>query len=319
MKRIVIHSSTLFLAVVVLVSAAFAIGGVCGGAIPCECGDTVTADRTLVCSVDPIAKPPACTGDPNTPNDGHGLFVDADVTLNLGGCTIRGADGGVGVTLADGADVTAGKIVGFAIGVLGASEHVTVTGLRISETSDAAIDIVGEDTVIANNVLQRNEGTGVRVDAGNVTVRQNRIEDSGGCGMQLNGPHLTIDRNILLRNGECGIRIITVLGGNVVRNQVKYTSEGRGVIFENAHDLDVSLNVSLSADDDDPSTTGLHGFHILSPSTNNTFSRNVSSYNDGFGIRDESTGTGTRGTGNTYDRNRCTGNGLGKSSPAGLC
>ena len=42
--------------------------------------------------------------------------------------------------------------------------------------------------------------------------------------------------------------------------------------------------------------------------------------NGGFGIADDSTGTGTSGTANTYTQNICgRGNGAGRSSPPGLC
>ncbi len=33
---------------------ASAIGGSCGGVVPCECGDELTSSRTLVPGVDPI-------------------------------------------------------------------------------------------------------------------------------------------------------------------------------------------------------------------------------------------------------------------------
>ena len=49
------------------------------------------------------------------------------------------------------------------------------------------------------------------------------------------------------------------------------------------------------------------------------FDRNRSDYNGGVGILDTTTGGGTGGTANTYTNNRCTGNDLGPSSPAGLC
>jgi hypothetical protein len=53
------------------------------------------------------------------------------------------------------------------------------------------------------------------------------------------------------------------------------------------------------------------------------FDRNRADYNGrpaaGFGIEDSTAGGGTGGTANTYATNGCTGNGLGPSSPPGLC
>jgi hypothetical protein len=53
----------------------------CGGDVPCGCGSTVIADRTLVSGTDAVTTT-VCTGD--------GLFVDPGVTLDLGGSTLRG-------------------------------------------------------------------------------------------------------------------------------------------------------------------------------------------------------------------------------------
>jgi parallel beta-helix repeat protein len=309
MNRFWVRPSILFvIASIAFLSPPPALAADCG-VTPCSCGDTVTADRTLECGIDPITAPPPCGGD--------GLIVNPGVSLNLGGCTIRGADGGVGVQLGQGALVEAGKIVGFATGVSAASDAI-VRVVRISETSTAGIDAAGDGIRIDRNVLQRNEGIGISAVGNTITVVQNRIEGlndvTTGCGLIVEGSDNVVDRNIVLRGGACGIHI-SGADGNVVRNQAKYTQAGPGFVFDGATGQEVTLNTSLGAEDD----SSFHGFHVLSTSTGNTFARNISSSNDGFGIKDESVGTGTSGTGNTYTRNNCTGNALGNSMPDGLC
>ena len=54
--------------------------------------------------------------------------------------------------------------------------------------------------------------------------------------------------------------------------------------------------------------------------TGSRFDRNRGENNGGFGIADDSTGTGTSGTANAYARDALRrGNGAGSSSPPGLC
>jgi hypothetical protein len=316
-NRIVARPSILFLiASIVLLSPPPVLAALCGGGTLCSCGDLVGANHTLTCGVDPVTID-LCFGD--------GLTVANGTELSLGSCTIRGVGVGEGVHLEPGATVEGGKVVQFAIGVF-AEQVGTVRGVRVSETSGVGVDVAGNGSVIERNVLQRNLGIGIRVGnappafpspPGNVTVRQNRIEDNAGCGLVVSGPNNLVDRNVLLRNGECGIHIRNALEGTVVRNQVKYTEAGPGFIFENADKLQVSLNISLGAGD--PGDSNSHGFHVSSTSTENTFRRNVSSHNKGYGIRDESSGTKTSNTANTYVLNNCAGNALGNSLPGGLC
>jgi hypothetical protein len=59
--------------------------------------------------------------------------------------------------------------------------------------------------------------------------------------------------------------------------------------------------------------SGGDGIAIAAGNTGNFLTQNVSRFNEGVDCRDNSTGTGTSGTANTWFRN------AGSSSPPGLC
>src|SRR5262245_54876631 len=116
--------------VLVIIAASGAGAATCGGAVVCQCGDRVTANRTLVCGVDPVTTT-VCTGD--------GLGVGADVTLSRGGCTIAGDskdDADVGIVVAgDNATVKNGKVTNFGFGVS------TVPGSPTTGSTLASLDV----------------------------------------------------------------------------------------------------------------------------------------------------------------------------------
>ena len=95
----------------------------------------------------------------------------------------------------------------------------------------------------------------------------------------------------------------------VDRNQAKHNGGEGFAIGGDGHT--VTLNISESNGED--------GFTVSA--TGSTFQRNVSSYNGrpraGWGILQVP--PPTPGASNTYSGNNCTGNGLGLSSPVGLC
>jgi hypothetical protein len=149
-------------------------------------------------------------------------------------------------------------------------------------------------------------------------VSLNRVEDNEqGLVVFADGDFgpTSVTRNVALRNLADGVEI---RGGGVLvdRNQSKY-SLGEGFdITGTGHT--VTLNIAVSNGED--------GFTVSA--TESTFERNTANYNgranhgqpaDGYGILDTTRDSGTGGTANTYSANRCTGNGLGDSSPPGLC
>jgi len=296
------------------------------GATPCSCGDTVTADRTLVCGSDPVTTT-VCPGD--------GLTVSDGVTLDLGGCTITGdskdhTDVGI-VVAGQHITVTNGRVTNFGFGVATlpgsptsdstlsvlqifangegirlAAEGSTLTRLQVRQNDRTGIDLVAADTVITKSVLRLNGGAGIILQAGpwavNAnTVSLNRCESNGAPGLQIHGVVNTIARNILLRNGGDGAEVDG--SGHIIdRNQGKFN--GHSGFHIQGEDHTVTLNIAQSNDID--------GFTVSA--SESALSRNTGNYNGGYGIHDASPASD-----NTYSANKCTGNALGKSRPPGLC
>jgi hypothetical protein len=294
--------SLLVLGVVSLAQAA-----PCGGTTACSCGDTLTEPRTLT-DEDPVTTT-VCTTD-------VALFVHAD--LDLGGRTVRG-DGRAGTVGLEVRSVTVqhGSVAGFGRGVQGLEAFgVHLTGLQIT-ANGTGIWIDGGQALVEKNLVRRN-GLGINVKGDNQgpdtahVVRLNRIEDNTGNGLQTDGVGDVVTRNVVLRNEGVGItvvvnRIVALSDTIVSLNQAKYSGRQGFVLI--GPRLRVSRNIAVANGDGTPPAT-FDGFHV--GSDQNTLDANRSSYNTGFGIRDVSGG-------NAYARNVCVGNGLGKSSPAGLC
>jgi hypothetical protein len=190
-----------------------------------------------------------------------------------------------------------------------------VRGCRVEDNVGDGIVLLEEsgdvvNAVIESNLVRRNAGNGIDVQAGSTVVSLNRVEDNDqGIVVSGTSPELattSITRNVVLRNRTDGV-VIDGVGLLVDRNQSKFNAGEGFNIAGTGHT--VTLNIALDNGDD--------GFTVSA--TDSTLARNTASYNDGVGIRDTTAGNGTAGTANTYTANRCTGNGLGNSSPPGLC
>ncbi len=123
-----------------------------------ECGDTLTADLTLEADL-------ACEGD--------GLVVTGEqIELNLGGHTISGGAGGVGITVRGrGVRVRGGRVEGFGTAVLLDHEDASAGGHELRR-----LELVGWSEV----------GVQVRGEGLQDLVAKSRIEgDGGGTGVSL--------------------------------------------------------------------------------------------------------------------------------------
>lgn len=205
--------------------------------------------------------------------------------------------------------------------VTAAAPNASVLSDLDIRVNGAGIDVTASNTIIKSSIVRFNDFDGIVVkdrplfDNDKNTVQLNRSENNGGRGLVVGGSRNTVARNVVLRNGQDGVEISGSLA-TVDRTQSKY-SGGDGFQFSGSGHVS-TLNIAL--------TNEQHGYRVSA--TGSRFERNTASYNgrkdgslpaDGFGILDTSVGTGTSGTANTYSKNNCTGNGLGNSSPAGLC
>ena len=291
----------------------------CGGANLCFCGDTVIADRTLQCGIDPVTVG-LC---PET-----GLNVAPGVALNLGGCTIRGSEtsqNGVHLLAADGApgvgaSVTNARIPGFDNGLHGVSlQAIDVSLLQVLGSRSHGITLGDHfglelrNSTIERNVAVGNGGAGVVVIGGRNVVQLNRAESNGGLGfsVEITGERGVqgnfISRNIARRNAAGGFFIEDVgrrfddVQPTATLNRAEFNG-GDGFVFQ-GEGFFVSRNVS------DRNQGEADGFDLQASTSLVTDNRLTN--NPGFGIR-------ILGAGNTYEGNVCRNNGLGSSSVPGL-
>lgn len=160
------------------------------------CGDTITVDTTLTTNLN-------CSD--------SGLTIAAsDVTLDLGGHTIRGS-GGVGVGISIGSSnvvVRDGRIRGFQRGLVsGADAHL------------AGVTITDNDT-----------GVNVNSFGGRLTVEDSRIVRNSGDGIAAVPGHLAVSNSTIKNNGGAGA--VTGQGGEFVNNDVS-SNGGTGLATHN--------------------------------------------------------------------------------------
>jgi hypothetical protein len=194
----------------------FAGGLTTAHAASLACGDVVTVDTTLTSDL-------ACAG--------PGLYVAADVTLDLAGHTIRGSGIGDGVSFwdpvsdlrADSATVRNGAIRGFASGIdANASTSVALDRLRISKnTSAVSIPDVLTLSVTGSHLAENGVGISGAIFGATITVRSSTIAGNGAA-FDVPFADVDVDDSTISRNGNiatCSQGHINFLDTKVVGNR----------------------------------------------------------------------------------------------------
>ena len=210
---------TLHLAAMVcaLAGALILIVPATAAADPVSCGDTVTADTTLVADLI------GCHG------TGIRIVADSDVTLDLDGHTVSGTGSGAGIdaTTANGATVTVenGLVVGFDEGITAAPAAFPHDGRVVVHRVSAVRNAIGFRfseiaVVVTDSKALSNAGAGISTGGSSpVRLVRNRVMHNGGNGIAtpFSEPAL-IAYNWVTKNGGAGIYTTdatTSLVGNV--------------------------------------------------------------------------------------------------------
>jgi hypothetical protein len=236
-------------------------------------------------------------------NSKRGIFLD--LAGNVVEDCVVSRNGGPGIELSTGTDPPGRGLV---------------QRCRVEDNQGHGIIGGFRGVVIQSNVVRRNAGRGIDAGDSASTVTLNRVEDNDeGIVVSASTPEhgpTSVTRNVVLRNRGAGVTIKHGRGVLLDRNQSKYNA-GQGFDIAGSEHT-VTLNIAVGNGED--------GFTVSA--VGSTFRRNTANFNgradrgqpaDGYGILDTTVGDGTGGTANTYTANRCTGNGLGDSSPPGLC
>jgi len=170
----------------------------CGGNTPCDCGDTLTANRTLVSGVDPIVGA-VCTGD--------GLVMNTSgVVLDLNG-QIVGSGSGVGVLIAaDGVTIQNGQIYTFGIGIgaADATNGSTIDNIKPDSNTGDGIFLRGNGNELTAILAKRNGNNGVTVIGSNNTLSGHNDEYNGFDGIRVEGDNNELVANLASENRKKG-------------------------------------------------------------------------------------------------------------------
>jgi parallel beta-helix repeat protein len=186
-------------------------------------------------------------------------------------------------------------------------------GIQISRNATAEVTgntVVGNryDPAVADSVGIMLFGAG-----DDVTVTRNTA-DANDVGIWIGTSNATVSSNKVKNSSAEGIAIAPIAGSATGFNTVRRNTATANGIGIGLYDTDSNL-----VDQNNVSRSEGSGIFVDDTSNGNFVTKNRSMKNDTFGIEDESTGSGTAGTANSYTGNTCTGNGSGKSDPADLC
>jgi parallel beta-helix repeat protein len=208
------------------------------------------------------------------------------------------------------------------VGPLGSQTDVTIERNQLRDDAPIILAKVSR-SVVAHNLSVKSKGSGIFF-GGNVTdvrVKKNTIRDCSFTGINLRtdpanfattAPNTAdvIEDNVVAGCGDFGIRLREGASRNLVRNnRVKGNgtgAEGDGISLENADENVVRGNKS-----DDNRRDGLRAD---SASSGNRIEKNRMAGNREHDCHDDSTGTGTAGTANTWKQNQGA-----TENRAGLC
>ena len=166
---------------------------------------------------------------------------------------------------------------------------------------------------IANDTAKFNGNAGFDLQSAfNTSLEGDLAVGNRFAGFQIyGGAHDSITKDSALNNSLYGGFAIWQTNSDAV------TSDNASQNGYTGFDLSGASNNSLSRDY--ALSNGKDGFLIESSSKNNTVGSNSANSNRGYGILDNSTGSGTLTTSTAYLTNECNGNSLGNSYPPGLC
>jgi parallel beta-helix repeat protein len=221
----------------------------------------------------------------------------------------------------DGSTVTNNTATGngeFGISVL-SSESCTLSANTASNNASDGFQISSDSATLKGNTADANGQDGYFFMVTQATVINNSADSNQGVGTDPNliddggfvfgGGAITLRRNSSTNNAQDGF-LLQSTGGTIAKNTATGNGDDGFLLFEagtNVFGPGINtLNANVSENN------GNDGFD-LSDSAGNVVENNTASGNAVFDLSDDSTGSGTAGTANTW-----TNNAANTSNPAGL-
>jgi parallel beta-helix repeat protein len=216
----------LALAAVVLGLTAGAMAAVCGGSIPCQCGDTVGSNYLMTADLGPC---PRLSG-----VDTVGLRVRFGVTLDCQDHRITGP----GDLLKDSFGIRVGTSSGASNMTV---KRCDVSGFWWGVHVDSSTDVLIDSNHLHDNGWKDPEanGNGYGLDVANssaVTVRNNRIIDNGNEGFHLSSSSgAIVEDNVFQDNGREQLYLIHADNNTIRRNQATGGTQGLEMRFSSGN------------------------------------------------------------------------------------
>lgn len=265
MKRIT--AILLVLLVADLAGAKLCGDDVGGQDVPCACGDIVVSN--LLLDDDPVA---------GATCEGHGLLVritgDTEVTIDLGGKTLRGTGGGHGIMVVHG-------------GIGGT--RITSNPRRASiQGFEHGVSAAGGDVSLLENVDVRGAAfDGIRL-RGPGHIRNCTVSRAGRDGFSLSGRDVRATSNQSRNNGRHGFMVMGQ-GGSFSSNQASNCGSAGFLVTGSGHSVEECV----------AEYCGRNGLELVTTAA--TIRSCIARDNGASGI--EGHGAGWRLTGNTATRN----------------
>jgi parallel beta-helix repeat protein len=273
------------LLLLVILGSSFAIVPAAVFAAPVACGSTITSSTTLKADIGPCP--------------GAGIVIGKNgITLNCAGHVITGSNLAYGVDLTGRSGVTVKKCVvedfddGFYLS--GSSNNKLVKNTAESD-GDGFYLFSSTWNMLTSNTADGNTYYGFAL--------------SGSCSGN------TLKSNVANQNNDAGFILFELTASNkLIKNTADQNlgggSSGYGFEVEGSSGQKLTSNTADSNN---------YGFYVTS-SMSNKLGSNLAYGNEVYGFFDDSTGSGTSGTANTYSpMDFCNSNGFGGAFPIGLC
>ena len=266
MKRIILFTVFFLFLMTRIVTAAN-----CGGATPCQCGDTLTSSYTMTSDL-------TCIGYT------HGIIIGAsNIVLDCQGYKISnvGVNYEIGIWLngVSGNVIENCVISGFVAGIrLDSSSSNTIINNTAGPTPGAGINLVSSSSnTIINNTANSNGGGGIGLLSSSSNTIINNTANSNGWYSSKNGN---------------GIILSQSSNNNIITSNTANSNDGSGITLGESSNNTITSNTANS--------NYYNGIWLYPSSNNNIITSNTANSNDiGISLADSSNNTLTSNTFNS--------------------
>jgi nitrous oxidase accessory protein NosD len=108
------------------------------------------------------------------------------------------------------------------------SRRARVLGCRVTSTSADALEVRGEDHLLAGNLVAGAGGDGIFAEGQRIAILANVVEDVDGAGVCLRGDEHVVDGNLLADAVDEGVHLLEGRANRITDNRVRGCG-GRGI------------------------------------------------------------------------------------------